>query len=66
MFKETELAMQINNETYVDYLDRLKLLATSLFTWDGLDEVAGTGASRFLELSLYDFGRAFGRSDGRM
>ena len=56
--KETDLAMRINNETYIDYLDRLKLLATSLFTWKGLDEVAGKGASRFLELSLYDFGRA--------
>lgn len=56
--KETELAMSINNQTYIDYLDRLKLLATSLFTWEGLDEVAGTGASRFLELSLFDFGRA--------
>ena len=54
--KETDLAMRINNETYIDYLDRLKLLATSLFTWEGLDEVAGTGASRFLELSLYDYG----------
>lgn len=56
--KETDLAMRINNETYADYLDRLKLLATSLFTWEGLDEIAGTGASRFLELSLYDYGRA--------
>lgn len=56
--KETDLAMRINNETYSDYLDRLKLLATSLFTWEGLDEVAGTGASRFLELSLYEYGRA--------
>lgn len=56
--KETDLAMRINNETYIDYLDRLKLLATSLFTWKGLDEVAGKGASRFLELALYDFGRA--------
>ena len=56
--KETDLAMNINNQTYIDYLDRLKLLATSLFTWEGLDEVAGTGASRFLELSLFDFGRA--------
>ena len=56
--KETDLAMNINNQTYIDYLDRLKLLATSLFTWEGLDEIAGTGASRFLELSLFDFGRA--------
>ena len=58
MLKETDLAMNINNQTYIDYLDRLKLLATSLFTWEGLDELAGTGASRFLELSLYDYGRA--------
>lgn len=56
--KETDLAMAINNQTYIDYLDRLKLLATSLFSWEGLDEVAGTGASRFLELSLYEYGRA--------
>ena len=55
--KETDLAMAINNATYVDYLDRLKLVATSLFTWEGLDEVAGTGASRFLELALYENGR---------
>lgn len=56
--KETDLAMRINNETYADYLDRLKLLATSLFTWEGLDKIAGEGASRFLELSLYEYGRA--------
>ena len=55
--KETDLAMSINNATYVDYLDRLKLVATSLFTWEGLDEVAGVGASRFLELALYENGR---------
>lgn len=55
---ETELAMLINDKTFIDYLDRLRMLATSLFTWKGLDEVAGTGASRFLEQSLYDNGRA--------
>lgn len=55
---ETELAMIINNKTMIDYMDRLRMLATSLFTWKGLDEVAGTGASRFLEQSLYDNGRA--------
>ena len=55
--KETDLAMAINNATYVDYLDRLKLIATSLFTWEGLDDVAGVGASRFLELALYENGR---------
>lgn len=55
---ETELQMFMNNATYTDYYDRLKLIATSMFTWDGLDEVAGTGASRFLELCLYSQGRA--------
>ena len=55
---ETELAMLINNRTMIDYLDRLRMLATSLFTWKGLDDIAGTGASRFLEQSLYDNGRA--------
>lgn len=52
--KETDLAMIINNQTYINYLDRLKLIACSLFTWEGLDEVAGFGASRFLEMSLYE------------
>lgn len=56
--KENDLAMIVNNQTYIDFLDRLKLVATSLFTWDGLDEVAGVGASRFLELALYENGRA--------
>ena len=55
---ETELSMFLNNATYCDYYDRLKLIAISLFTWDGLDDVAGVGASRFLELCLYGYGRA--------
>lgn len=55
---EKSLALQINNVTYIDYLNRLRLIATSLFTWSGLDEIAGVGASRFLEQSLYDNGRA--------
>lgn len=55
---ETDLAMIINDRTMIDYLDRLRMLATSLFTWKGLDDVAGIGASRFLEQSLYDEGRA--------
>lgn len=56
--KENDLAMIVNNQTYIDFLDRLKLVATSLFTWEGLDEVAGVGASRFLELALYENGKA--------
>lgn len=53
-----ELTSFTNNLTYIDYLDRLRLLATSLFTWKNLDDVAGVGASRFLEQALYDNGRA--------
>ena len=56
--KENEMSMLTNNATYIDYLNRLRLLATSLFTWENLDEVAGFGASRFLEQSLFNNGRA--------
>ena len=56
--KETDLSMLINNKTYIDYLNRLKLIAVSLFTWKGLDEVAGYGASRFMEMNLYEFGKS--------
>lgn len=55
---ETDIAMNINNLTYIDYLNRLKLIATSLFSWKNLDENAGYGASRFLEQVLYENGRA--------
>ena len=55
---ETNLAMFLNNVTYNDYYDRLKLIAISLFNWDGLEEIAGTGSNRFLELCLFNNGRA--------
>lgn len=55
---DTDLAMFINDKSFIDNLDKLRMLATSLFTWKNLDKVAGFGASRFLEQSLYDFGRA--------
>ena len=29
---ETDIAMNINNLTYIDYLNRLKLIATSLYS----------------------------------
>lgn len=54
---ETDLAMIINDRTMIDYIDRLKMLAISLFSWKDLDKYAGSGASRFLELSLYEDGR---------
>ena len=55
---DTEISMIVNDKTMLDYLDRLRMLATSLFTWKNLDKIAGVGASRFLEQSLYDNGRA--------
>ena len=55
---DTELSMLLNDATALDYDDRLHMLAVSLFTWDGLDEACGFGASRFLEESLYRYGKA--------
>lgn len=52
---EQETLMR-NNQTYVDYLNRLKLIAISLFKWEGLEEIGGN--SRFLEMALYENGRA--------
>lgn len=66
MIKETELSMLNNNATYIDYLNRLRLLATSLFTWENLDKVCGYGASRFLEQALFDNGRACFVKDNKL
>lgn len=55
--KQTE-AMLLNNATASDIYDRLMMLAISIFTWEGLDDVAGFGASRFLEQSLFRYGKA--------
>jgi hypothetical protein len=54
----TQEAMERNNKTYLDYYDRLKLLSTSLFEYEGLDDAFGFGASRFLENALFEKGRA--------
>ena len=54
----TREAMIRNNQTYLDFYDRLKLLATSLFSYEGLDDAFGFGASRFLENALFEKGRA--------
>ena len=63
---QTELAMYLNNATYNDYYDRLKLIAISLFTWDGLEKEAGVGSNRFLELCLYNEGRAVFLKDPKL
>lgn len=55
-FNLVDNTMKVNNLTYIDYVDRLKLIATSLFTWEGLDKIGGN--SRFLEQVLYEDGRA--------
>ena len=55
---QIDLTAIINNVTMTEYVDRLRMLATSLFTWKNLDKIAGIGASNFLEQSLFDFGRA--------
>lgn len=54
--KLTDEAMILNNETYIDYFNRLELLAISIFEWDGLDKIGGN--SRFLEMTLFEEGRA--------
>ena len=64
--KEIDVAMFANNATYTDYLDRLRLLSTSIFSWKNLDKVAGFGAERFLEQALYDNGRACFVKDSKL
>lgn len=54
--KLTDEAMILNNRTYIDYFNRLKMLAISIFEWEGLDEIGGN--SRFLEMTLFEEGRA--------
>ena len=53
---ETDLAIFNNKTAYINTFDRLKMLATSIFEWEGLDEIGGD--SRFMELILFDYGRA--------
>lgn len=55
---DTTLSMLLNNQTYNYYYNKLKLLATSIFSWKNLDDVAGVGASDFLENSLFFYGKA--------
>lgn len=56
--KLVDEAMLMNNATFVNYLNRLKVLSTSIFHWKNLDKVCGYGAERFLEDNLYEYGRA--------
>ena len=47
--------MYINDDTYIDYLERLKKIAISMFEWTDLPESMD---ERFLEYSLYYTGQA--------
>lgn len=48
-------AILINSDTYFDYLERFKKIATSLFEWKNIPESMD---SRYLELCLYYMGKA--------
>ena len=48
-------AMLLNNQTYIDYLERLKKIATSMFEWENLPDSMN---ARYLELTLYYKGQA--------
>jgi hypothetical protein len=48
-------AILINTESYYDYLDRFKKIATSIFEWKNLPESMD---GRYLELTLYYLGKA--------
>ena len=47
--------MLLNNQTYLDYLERLKKIATSMFEWVNLPDSMN---ARYLELTLYYKGQA--------
>lgn len=50
-----EDAMLLNSRTYVDYLERMKKIALSMFEWTGLPDSMN---SRYLEMCLYYKGQA--------
>ena len=52
-YSEKTIAKVINNATYVDFYNRLRLLAKTIFEWTGFPEKVNT---RFLEKCLYEVG----------
>ena len=50
-----EDAMYVNNATYVDYLERFKKIAMSIFEWENLPDSMD---ARYLEKCLYYTGCA--------
>lgn len=55
MHNQFKDAILINSQTYFDYLERFKKLATSMFEWKNVPDSMD---ARFLELSLYYIGKA--------
>lgn len=55
LFNGKNKAQNLNVLTANDYYDRLKLIALSLFEWEGLPDSCN---ARFLEKTLYSFGQA--------
>lgn len=53
---QNEVQRGLNNLVYKNYFDRLKLMALSIFKWEGLEEI-GCNA-RFLENVLFEDGKA--------
>lgn len=53
--EQFDLSLVMNNYTYNVYVNRLKELATSMFEWVNLPD---TCDERFLEMSLYENGKA--------
>lgn len=52
---QEEATLANNGNIWGDYYNRLKLLALSMFEWEGLPE---TMSARFLEETLFDYGKA--------
>jgi hypothetical protein len=55
IFKDKNKAQNLNVLTANDYYDRLRLIAMSIFEWNGLPESCD---ARFLEKTLYTYGQA--------
>lgn len=54
MHNQFKDAILINSQTYFDYLDRFKKIATSLFEWKNLPDSMD---ARYIELTLYYMGK---------
>ena len=55
MHNQFKDAILVNSQTYFDYLERFKKIATSLFEWKNLPDSMD---ARYLELTLYYMGKA--------